>query len=377
MEIPKKVLNASILLGFVALTLVIGYMGLKASAAAKENPKSPIGDTIAEKRAESRELDVLLGQVESEIDRIDGKLLQVRNATMPEDGVEVLLDRLEAAKRSSAGAPAPPVEDLPSGESSASLPELTQSGSAQPSLTNRRLAREAVALHDRLFEPIREDSNMSTLESSSLYLTWATKFKLVDQKSKYGAEYGDVQDYWVRSNRESCTYEAGYDLEPCVDLLVYDTSKFAFEKGKRRLVEQLEARKQRLEQFEKNLVQAKETNTTVRTALEETFEPFDGLIMLGAPALALATVFLFWLAGWQKNSTALALPTITVLLLVSAIIILGLADKLEKEVLGTLIGGISGYVLGRLKSSDKLPLAGGSRVPPPDEGAGAPESKPD
>lgn len=42
----------------------------------------------------------------------------------------------------------------------------------------------------------------------------------------------------------------------------------------------------------------------------------------------------------------------TVLLLTMSILILGLADKLEPAVLGTLLGGISGYVLNRSKSRD-------------------------
>lgn len=45
--------------------------------------------------------------------------------------------------------------------------------------------------------------------------------------------------------------------------------------------------------------------------------------------------------------TGLVTEIITVFLLTSTILLLGLTDKLNSEILGTLIGGISGYVLGR------------------------------
>lgn len=46
-------------------------------------------------------------------------------------------------------------------------------------------------------------------------------------------------------------------------------------------------------------------------------------------------------------SNKLNLELITVYILVSTILILGLANRIDNEVLGTLLGGISGYVLGR------------------------------
>jgi hypothetical protein len=46
-------------------------------------------------------------------------------------------------------------------------------------------------------------------------------------------------------------------------------------------------------------------------------------------------------------STGLITEIITVFLLTSTILLLGLTDKMSSEILGTLIGGISGYVLGK------------------------------
>jgi hypothetical protein len=48
--------------------------------------------------------------------------------------------------------------------------------------------------------------------------------------------------------------------------------------------------------------------------------------------------------------SGLLLELMTVFLLTSAILLLGASNKINAEVLGTLIGGISGYVLGKGKS---------------------------
>lgn len=50
-------------------------------------------------------------------------------------------------------------------------------------------------------------------------------------------------------------------------------------------------------------------------------------------------------------SNKLILELLTVYILVSTILILGLANRIQNEVLGTLLGGISGYVLGRSLSN--------------------------
>ena len=72
------------------------------------------------------------------------------------------------------------------------------------------------------------------------------------------------------------------------------------------------------------------------------------------PVVAGAVVLIFHL-GYRRQASKPGAATvgaddiiaiITVLLLVSLILILALADKLQPEALGTLIGGISAYVLG-------------------------------
>jgi hypothetical protein len=79
------------------------------------------------------------------------------------------------------------------------------------------------------------------------------------------------------------------------------------------------------------------------------------LINIGLPALAVALVALLLVPLLYRNidlqraifSSGLMLELMTIFLLTGAIIILGLDGRIPPEVIGTLLGGISGYVLGR------------------------------
>jgi hypothetical protein len=79
------------------------------------------------------------------------------------------------------------------------------------------------------------------------------------------------------------------------------------------------------------------------------------LINIGLPALAVALVALLLTPLLYRNidlqraifSSGLMLELMTVFLLTGAIILLGLDGRIPAEVIGTLLGGISGYVLGR------------------------------
>jgi len=77
-------------------------------------------------------------------------------------------------------------------------------------------------------------------------------------------------------------------------------------------------------------------------------------IWLGIPAFCLTILLLYIIPEWlfrkspsNRNYNVL-LELITVLLLTMTILILGLSGKIGEEVLGTLIGGISAYVLNRV-----------------------------
>nr|WP_315239518.1 hypothetical protein [uncultured Albidiferax sp.] len=87
-------------------------------------------------------------------------------------------------------------------------------------------------------------------------------------------------------------------------------------------------------------------------------------IQIGLPLFCATVIILFIIPFIQKNRDGLGnagsisgsfnfsilVEISTVLLLTMSILILGLADKLEKSVLGTLLGGISGYVLNKTAS---------------------------
>ena len=46
-------------------------------------------------------------------------------------------------------------------------------------------------------------------------------------------------------------------------------------------------------------------------------------------------------------TSGLLVELMTIFLLIAAVIILGIDGKIQAEVIGTLLGGVSGYVLGR------------------------------
>lgn len=86
-------------------------------------------------------------------------------------------------------------------------------------------------------------------------------------------------------------------------------------------------------------------------------------ILLGLPLFCFTIVFLFIGPGWIQSrfgkgtlnpllerSQAILLDLSTVLLLTMSVLILGLSGNINGDVLGTLIGGISGYVLNKSKA---------------------------
>lgn len=86
-------------------------------------------------------------------------------------------------------------------------------------------------------------------------------------------------------------------------------------------------------------------------------------IFMGLPLFCLTIVILFLGPGWIQSrygkealnplletSQSILLDLSTVLLLTMSVLILGLSGNINGDVLGTLIGGISGYVLNKVKS---------------------------
>ncbi|MEO1658008.1 MAG: hypothetical protein AAFR65_09820 [Pseudomonadota bacterium] len=78
------------------------------------------------------------------------------------------------------------------------------------------------------------------------------------------------------------------------------------------------------------------------------------------------------------NENRVLLEAMTVFILTAAILILGIASKISSEVLGTLIGGISGYVLGKFKEAASGDRDGGNSTAPdsPGSAVSAPPAEP-
>lgn len=87
-----------------------------------------------------------------------------------------------------------------------------------------------------------------------------------------------------------------------------------------------------------------DTNDNLSEKITESTIPIVGILLL---ALLLAPRLYKEHIQAEILSSKLTLELITVYILVTTILILGLANRIENEVLGTLLGGISGYVLGR------------------------------
>ena len=110
----------------------------------------------------------------------------------------------------------------------------------------------------------------------------------------------------------------------------------------------------------------------LKKKLNEEETQIDNLaIKIGLPLFCITILLLFLgpkiLAIFDKDgiidpkdnsSQSVLLEISTVLLLTMSILILGLSDKINGDVLGTLIGGISGYVLNRIGTAQKTPPEG-------------------
>lgn len=86
------------------------------------------------------------------------------------------------------------------------------------------------------------------------------------------------------------------------------------------------------------------------------------VVIMFAAGLGLVALFQKRNASWPGHRTAIDLSTI--LVLVVAIVALGLNDSIDGPVLGTLLGGISAYVLGK-KLQGNTPLIVGALPAPP------------
>jgi hypothetical protein len=144
--------------------------------------------------------------------------------------------------------------------------------------------------------------------------------------------------------------------------MAIDTASGAFSSRRASLSSELEKTRQQIAQARKQ--QTKIVDIT-STAVIYTV-PIVGFLML---------LILLGPLGYGRDvqlaifQNALLLELLTVYLLIATILLLGLSEKIDKNALGTLLGGISGYVLGRTLASRTqmgaihLPGSGGPPVP--------------
>jgi hypothetical protein len=149
-----------------------------------------------------------------------------------------------------------------------------------------------------------------------------------------------------------------------------------FDSEKKKIGDAIDSEKKRVENarsdVKKQISDLRKQRGEIRSKLEEDTQINFLAIKLGLP-LFCGTILLLFLgpsilklirksvsdqpASPESKSTLLEIST--VLLLTMSILILGLAQRLTGEVLGTLIGGISGYVLNRMNVQNNQPAVQG------------------
>jgi len=90
------------------------------------------------------------------------------------------------------------------------------------------------------------------------------------------------------------------------------------------------------------------------------------LVTFALPSFAVLIVLLLLAPRLYKDTgiqkiileSGVLLELITVFLLTATTLLLGIANKIDGDILGTLLGGISGYVLGRSRTAAKIPSDG-------------------
>jgi hypothetical protein len=125
------------------------------------------------------------------------------------------------------------------------------------------------------------------------------------------------------------------------------TAKQSIEKVKSSLQQEISQLSTRINETEAKLL---EVDNSLGTSNDLT----EIIVKWTIPTLGILLVMILVGPKWYRTeiqqeifSSRIILDLLTVYILVSTILILGLANRIQNEVLGTLLGGISGYVLGR------------------------------
>lgn len=245
------------------------------------------------------------------------------------------------------------------------------------------VSREVLAFYDEKFSYANAD--LESLDSS-LYNTWASKLQLKDPY-EYAYSYGYQYEDDGPNLRSACRYGGN---SACENLL-RDMTETRFVDVKEKEIHEIEQQVSTLELSKVAFEIARKARSEQRSKLISAYgSAFDGMLSFAVPVVGFIVLLMFMVAYWPRRKNCAeaknsdsddVVSIITVLLLVSLILILALADKLAAEALGTLIGGIAAYVLGdnvkgRRRSVKKNGPRGDGEPSKDDEEPGAEPPKP-
>jgi hypothetical protein len=349
-----------------ALALVV-TTGCDRGVEANQDNLSHFATVASDLNRDARELELLakkVGYVKTKLEQRKSDIAEHAYTEELTKQRNKLIDRLGTAKP----VPAPPVEaETPPVEGEVPQPVW------EPVVGEALMG--AVALHDKLFGPLTVFD--TTLSNDNDYTWWVKELGLQSANSTtfdddpetrepddLGRAVADCRTAWSTDERTLA----------CTNLLTNHLTIGHFTDVKKQRLSELGSEIERLALIQGQF-EAESANRTVSAGkvMDAYGSSFDGLIIWGFPALIIAVLVIVLFEGRRRKGGDAPLPdtlaVVTVLLLVSAIIILGLGGKIQPEALGTLIGGISGYVLGKsaqVLASDK----------PKDERASAPPTPP-
>ncbi|MFV8751078.1 hypothetical protein ACNOYE_11090 [Nannocystaceae bacterium ST9] len=314
-------------------------IGCDRGVEANQDNLSHFASVASELRRDARELDLLAKKVGAVKDRLERRKTEIAEHVYS-DELKKQRDELMGKLGTAAAAVIPSVEG---GTSPSTEIATTVADDALASV---------IVLHDQLFSPLKIDDD--SLRNDNDYYWWLEELGLQSaDSSNYGASPDEENDELSRSVDECrTTFDADNRASACANLLVNHLTSTHFGIVKRMRMSEIDSQIDRLTLIQKQFEdEAADRETSAAKVMAAYGSSFDGLIIWGFPALVIAVLVIVLFEGRRRKASDAPIPdtlaVVTVLLLVSAIIILGLGGKIQPEALGTLIGGISGYVLGK------------------------------
>jgi hypothetical protein len=356
----------------LALALLVG-VGCDRGIESNEDNLTHFAAVTSELRRDARELDLLSKKVSAVREKIQRRRAEISEHVYTDEmgkRREILLSRLP--DKFSAPTPNPTSDSA----------DATPTEPAAPSEPSSEGMAAAIALHDQLFGPLRvvDDSLGKDVD----YGWWIEELGLASADMSLVGE--DAHNEHARAvNDCRTTFDPTSRAAACRAMLENHTTATYFGQVKQQWLGELDTEVARLGLIQAEFeAESRDRLTSADKVIEAYGSSFDGLIIWGFPALIVAVLVIVLFESRRRKAAPEAqtldtLAVITVLLLVSAIIILGLGGKIQPEALGTLIGGISGYVLGKsaqaLVPSAKPKEEAAAAAPPAVEVASGPDRK--